>query len=91
MAVCVAYNSFMHYLNTAFVDYSPVDSSEIVFTSGQTVNDVQCLSVSLLDDSNVLENRELFLVTLSTADSFVVIRSGQEDIIINVNEDPTDG
>ena len=81
----------MHCLNTAFVDYSPVDGSEIVFVSGQTVNDVQCLSVSLLDDSNVLENPELFLVTLSTADSFVVIRSGQEDVLINVNEDPTDG
>ena len=81
----------MYCLNTAVVDYSPVVGSEIVFVSGQTVNDVQCLSVSLQDDSNVLENPELFLVMLSTADSFVVIRPGQEDIVINVNEDPTDG
>ena len=82
---------FLFFTHAAFIDYTPVDGREIVFTSGQTVNGVQCMSVALLDDSNVLENPETFTVVLSRMDSFVEIRPGQEDIIINVNEDPTDG
>ena len=75
----------------ASVDYSPVSLEEIVFTSGQTVNDLQCTPITILDDSNMLENAESFQVTLSSMDQFVWIPSMQENTVININEDPLDG
>ena len=64
---------------------------EIVFTSGQSVNDIQCIAITILDDSNVLENAELFIVSVSSADLFVVVLPSQANTVININEDPLDG
>ena len=62
----------------------------IVFTSGQTVNETQCTTITILDD-NVLEDTESFQITLSAMDPFVIIPSAQDSIDININEDPLDG
>lgn len=64
---------------------------EIVFTSGQSVNDIQCIAITILDDSNVLENAESLMVSVSSADLFVIVLSLQANIVININEDPLDG
>ena len=56
----------------------------------RTVDDVQCISIAIMDDSNVLEGPESFQVMLTASDSSVTIPFSQESIIINVNEDPLD-
>jgi hypothetical protein len=77
--------------NIASADYISVSVEETVFTSNQTVNDIQCIPITILDDINVLEDTESFEITLSTMDTFIIIRSTQDNIIININEDPVDG
>jgi hypothetical protein len=79
------------YATTASVDYNSISIEEIVFTSGQTVNDIQCTPITLLDDSNVLEYAESFQIIVSSMDLFVSIPSTQDNIVININEDPLDG
>ena len=49
------------------------------------------MTVTVLDDDNVLENVQSFQVVVSAVDSFINIASGQESIMININEDPRDG
>jgi hypothetical protein len=44
-----------------------------------------------MDDNNVLENAESFVITLSAMDPFVIIPSTQDNVVININEDPMDG
>ena len=78
-------------LNAAVDDYMPVTGGEITFTSGQMVNNVQCISITILEDSNVLEDSESFQLTLSATEAFTIFPAGQNNIIINVNEDPLDG
>ena len=78
-------------LNAASDDYTSVTGSEITFTSGQMVNDTQCISIAILEDSNVLENSESFQLTLSAMETFITFTVGQNNIIININEDPLDG
>lgn len=59
--------------------------------AGQTVGDVQCINVVILEDSNVLEALESFQLTLTASESFITIPSGRESIMINIIEDPLDG
>ena len=80
-----------YFTTAASFDYTSITGEEITFTSGQTVNDVQCATVTVLDDSNVLENAESFQVIVSAMDMFVNVPLGQESIVININEDPQDG
>ena len=80
-----------YFTTAASFDYTSITGKEITFTSGQTVNDVQCMTVTVLDDSNVLENAEFFQVIASAMDMYVNVPSGQESIVININEDPQDG
>lgn len=77
--------------NAGSVDYISISAEEIVFTSGQTVNGIQCTPVTIMDDSNVLENAESFEIVVSSMDPFVNIPLAQDNIIININEDPLDG
>ena len=77
--------------NAGSVDYNSISAEEIVFTSGQTVNDIQCTPITITDDSNVLENDESFEVVVSSMNPFVSIPSAQDNIVININEDPLDG
>ena len=72
-------------------DYNSISTEEIVFTSGQTINDIQCTPIAIMDDNNVLEDTESFQITLSAMDPFVIIPSTQDSIDININEDPLDG
>lgn len=65
--------------------------SEITFMVGQTVGDRQCISISILQDSNVLEDRESFQLILRAVEAFITIPSGHESIIIFIDEDPFDG
>lgn len=81
----------MVFCNTASTDYNSISVEEIVFTSGQTVNDTQCTPITIMDDNNVLEDTESFQITLSATDPFVIIPSTQDSIDININEDPLDG
>lgn len=82
---------YWSFFYTASIDYNSISVEEIVFTSGQSVNDIQCTAITILDDSNVLENPESFIVSVSTADVFVIVLSPQDNIVININEDPLDG
>ena len=66
-------------------------ASEITFMAGQTVGDKQCISISILQDSNVLEDQESFQVILTAVETFITIPSGYENIIIYIDEDPFDG
>ena len=77
--------------NAGSVDYISISAEEIVFTSGQTVNGIQCTPITIMDDSNVLENAESFEIVVSSMDPFIIIPSAQDNIIININEDPLDG
>jgi hypothetical protein len=81
----------MVFYNTASADYNSIGIEEIIFMSDEAVNDTQCTPITILDDSNVLENTESFQITLSSIDPFVSIPSAQDNIIININEDPMDG
>ena len=83
-------NNF-YFTTAASFDYTSITGEEITFISGQTVNDIQCTTVTVLDDSNVLENAESFQVIVSAMDMFVNVPLGQESIVININEDPQDG
>ena len=74
----------------AAIDYATVNGVEVTFTSEQTVDDVQCISIVILDGS-ILEDVEQFRVVLSAMDPFVIIPQGQESIVVNINEDPEDG
>ena len=77
--------------NAASVDYNSISGEEIVFTSGQTVNDIQCTPITILDNGNVLENTESFQVTMSAVDPFIRFLPMQDSIVVNINEDPLDG
>jgi hypothetical protein len=81
----------MVFCNTASTDYNSISVEEIVFISSQTVNDTQCIPITILDDNNALEITESFQITLSAMDPFVIIPSTQDSINININEDPLDG
>ena len=76
---------------TASTDFNFINAEEIVFTSGQMVNDTQCTPITILDDNNVLEDIESLQIILSAMDPFVMIPSTQDSIDININEDPQDG
>ena len=78
------------YFTIDSTDYNSI-STEIIFTSGQTINDIQCTHITIMDDSNVLEDTESFQITLSAMDPFVIFPSTQDSIDININEDPQDG
>ena len=77
--------------NSASIDYADVVASELTFIAGQTVGDRQCISISIIQDSNVLEAQESFQLVLTAVETFIIIPSGQDGIIIYVNEDPLDG
>ena len=77
--------------NLASIDYAYVVASEITFMAGQTVGDSRCVSVSILQDSNVLEDQESFQLILTATETFITIPSRQESIRIYINEDPLDG
>ena len=80
------------YVLTASSDYTALVSEEIIFTAGQVTGDTQCISVSVLDDVNVLEVPvETFEVALTAVDSGVVFIVGQENITVNIIEDTMDG
>ena len=64
----------------------------MVFTSGQGTGDMQCISISIVDDDNVLEVPvETFKVMLTSLDSIVTFPLGQESATITINEDTMDG
>ena len=86
----VTNNNIVVFCNIASTDYNSISVEEVVFTSGQTVNDTQCTPITIMDD-NVLEDTESFRITLSAMDPFVIIPSTQDSIDININEDPQDG
>ena len=73
------------------IDYLPVDSFELVFTSGKssTNTSIQCMELDVLNDDN-LENNEIFLVRLSSNSDHVVISAGRELAHIVIEEDITD-
>ena len=78
--------------HTASSDYTSVVSEELRFTSGQVTTDMQCVSISILDDVNVLEVEvESFEVMLTSLDSAVTFPLGQENATVNINEDVHDG
>ena len=53
---------------------------------------MQCIEVAIADDNDILEEIvETFRVTLTATEPFVTIRSQQENISINIFEDPMDG
>ena len=53
---------------------------------------MQCISISILDDINVLEAPvEKFKVILSSLDPVVTFLPGQERVTVNINEDIMDG
>lgn len=66
-------------------------ASEITFMAGQTVGDKQCISISILQDSNVLEDQESFQVILTAVETFITIPSRHESTMIYIDEDPFDG
>ena len=63
----------------------------VTFTAGQTVGDMQCIPIAILDDNNVLEPPESFQLTLTASESFIVVPTEHDSIIININEDPLNG
>lgn len=85
------HNTVLDLFNLASVDYAHVAASEITFMAGQTVGDTQCITVSIIQDSNVLEDQESFQLILTATETFITIQSGQESIRIYINEDPLDG
>ncbi len=53
---------------------------------------MQCIQVAIADDNNILEEMiETFSVTLTATEPFIITRSQQESILINIFEDPMDG
>ena len=77
--------------HTDSVDYNAVSNIEIVFIPGQTVGDVQCISIAILDDDNVLEYSEFFQMSVTSSSSFVIVPSEQDTVDIYIDEDPQDG
>lgn len=63
----------------------------MVFLSGQAVGDKQCVTISILDDSNVLEYSEYFQLVVTSLSSIVVVPPGHEAQVIQILEDPQDG
>ncbi len=85
-------NYFLSFLHTGSSDYTPIASEEVTFTNGQTTSDIQCISVAILDDNNVLEVAvETFEVLLTANDTVVSFPAGQENTTVNINEDTLDG
>ena len=77
---------------TASRDYNSIVSEELTFTSGQVTSDIQCITVSILDDADILEIEvETFEVILTSLDSVVTFPLGQENATVNINEDIHDG
>ena len=77
---------------TATIDYISVVSEEIIFTSGQLTTDMQCITILILDDANVLEvTVETFKVMLTSLDSAVIFPLGQDSTTVIINEDTLDG
>ena len=61
----------------------------MIFRAGDSM---QCIQVAIADDNDVLEEIvETFRVTLTATEPFVTIRSQQENVSINIFEDPMDG
>ena len=61
----------------------------MIFRAGDSM---QCIGVAIADDNDVLEEIvETFRVTLIATEPFVTIRSQQENVSINIFEDPMDG
>ncbi len=53
---------------------------------------MQCIQVAIADDNNILEEMiEIFSVTLTATEPFVTTQSQQENVSINIFEDPRDG
>lgn len=74
---------------TALMDYTGIVDQEITFRAGESM---QCVSITILDDRNVLEEMvESFRVMLTAPEPFVFIPPEQESIVINIFEDPLDG
>ncbi len=60
-------------------------STDVIFTSGSTDNDVSCVNITILEDY-VLEGYQTFTLTLTTSDSDVVLGTEKAMIIILDND-----
>ena len=70
------------------MDYIGVINDEITFLAGQRV---QCIQINITDDENILEEElESFRLNLTASESFIIVPSEQESIIIDIYEDPED-
>ena len=66
-------------------------NTQLNFTTGQTVGNMQCTNIQVLDDS-VLESAETFTLQLVADDSnVVIITASAESAVVTIEEDPTDG
>ena len=53
---------------------------------------MQCIQIAIADDNNILEEvLETFRVTLTAIEPFIITRSQQDSVSINIFEDPMDG
>ena len=50
-----------HFVATPNVDYIPLTSALVGFTAASTVGDVQCVNLTIIDDSELEETKQFFL------------------------------
>ena len=58
---------------------------DLIFPTSSGNNDTQCLNVTITDDT-ALEGAETFIVTLTTADTLVMLGDNETTVTITDNE-----
>ena len=65
-------------------------SKELTFSSGAPIGDLQCVDITILNDTDV-ECDDVFNVTLTTTDSSVDIVEGYGVATVTIERDAADG
>ena len=66
-------------------------NTQLNFTTGQTVGDMQCTDLQVLDDSILESTETLTLQLVSDNTEEVVITTGADSAVVTIEEDSTDG
>lgn len=64
------YHLLLVFKNAGDVEFVGPNSSGLIFTSGQSIGDIQCTNVAVLDD-DVFEGERNFTISLRNNTSFV--------------------
>ena len=80
----------LYLIPSAMDDYDPVSSYPLVFMSGDPLNTAVCVNITIVDDVDVVEPDQSFIISLTTSDPVYLTPYADSSVTIQDNDSECD-